>query len=722
MIRLLAAAFLALVIIPVPALATEPLPGDACSPGNAFVRSGGPEAAGKVYFMTCQGGVWKQIMTTDTNGSVGIGTTSPTAGLHVATAGAASKSGERLDGAWYAAGTATTNKPQLLIEPAGATSTAWSTSGTGLGVNAASAFTGNLIDAQLNGGGSLFKVDYQGNVVMAPTLGITDTVTIGNTTNCTTLKVGTSTFAASGSCTATSFYTTGSSLQIAVAPDGGNGGGTGGTIRYDGLSLAFNATFTHIGNENAAFNIINPTFAPTSGNGIFDTIRLAPIINQTSTASGVSRGVYINPAITSAADFRAFEASTYTYNLLGAPPATVEEALWNAPTLAAASAKTVTNAATQVITGAPIAGTNVTITNPYALWIQGGNTRFDGNVGVATTTPAAKLDVNGEIKIGNTGLACSGATTGALRYSGGIQYCNGTSWTNATSACAVAASPFSFTNQTGLATSTLVTSNIIAINGTDPSCNSNVSVTGNGSPQFRVCSDAACASVVQNWTATTIAIAMNGRYLQIEATTPAAASSTYTITASVGGTTSAWTISTNATGPCGNVGPGQEGAVCSDGSIYAGVSPDTNVNMYVMPCDLGQSVSGGSCTGTRSYYTWNNGTLNWTNTGYISTVTGKSNTANLLTINDAGSPYAAAVACNGQTFGSHSDWYLPARDELNMIWTKLSGGAATNGFSGSAYWTSTEYLNAYAWNQRFSDGSLAPTYKNNSYYVRCVRR
>ena len=57
-----------------------------------------------------------------------------------------------LTGTWIAAGgTATTTKPQFLIEPSGATSTAWSTSGTGLGVNAASGFAGNLLDLQVNG-------------------------------------------------------------------------------------------------------------------------------------------------------------------------------------------------------------------------------------------------------------------------------------------------------------------------------------------------------------------------------------------------------------------------------------------------------------------------------------------------------------------------------------------------------------------------------------------
>jgi hypothetical protein len=65
--------------------------------------------------------------------------------------GAASAPPATLTGTWFTGGTATTTKPQLLLEPAGTTSTAWSTAGTGLGINAASGFTGQLLDLQVNG-------------------------------------------------------------------------------------------------------------------------------------------------------------------------------------------------------------------------------------------------------------------------------------------------------------------------------------------------------------------------------------------------------------------------------------------------------------------------------------------------------------------------------------------------------------------------------------------
>jgi len=54
-----------------------------------------------------------------------------------------------------------------------------------------------------------------------------------------------------------------------------------------------------------------------------------------------------------------------------------------------------------------------------------------GNVGIGITNPQAKLDIAGEIKIGNTGLSCDSSNEGALRYNSitnKIEYCNRNSW------------------------------------------------------------------------------------------------------------------------------------------------------------------------------------------------------------------------------------------------------------------------------------------------------
>lgn len=104
------------------------------------------------------------------SGSTTLSSATSIAGpLTVSAAGAASTPAALFAGSWYTGGSGTTTKPQLLIEPTGTTSTAWSTGGTGLGVNAASGFSGNLIDAQV-AGSSKFMVDASGNVTITGTL------------------------------------------------------------------------------------------------------------------------------------------------------------------------------------------------------------------------------------------------------------------------------------------------------------------------------------------------------------------------------------------------------------------------------------------------------------------------------------------------------------------------------------------------------------------------
>jgi hypothetical protein len=158
------------------------------------------------------------------------------------------------------------------------------------------------------------------------------------------------------------------------------------------------------------------------------------------------------------------------------------------------------------------------------------------------------------------------------------------------------------------------------------------------------------------------------------------------------------------------------GNECADGSIYAGLSPDGNVKMYTTPADAGA-------------YRWNNGTANFvetamvncTDTAQSSCNTGKGNTTLLAGLTDAASPYAAAAYCDGLIAHGHSDWYLPAQNELNVMYVNR---AAIGGFntSGSWYWSSSEYNFNVARIQRFSDGGQANDAKTTSRLVRCVRR
>jgi hypothetical protein len=56
--------------------------------------------------------------------------------------------------------------------------------------------------------------------------------------------------------------------------------------------------------------VINDNFAPTTGTNTFSNVTLQPIINQTGGASGITRGLYIAPTLTAAADWRAIEVSS----------------------------------------------------------------------------------------------------------------------------------------------------------------------------------------------------------------------------------------------------------------------------------------------------------------------------------------------------------------------------------------------------------------------------
>jgi len=74
-----------------------------------------------------------------------------TGALINSTNGAASAPVVSLTGSTFTGGSATTTKPTLLVEPTGTTSTGWNTAGALLGINAASAFAGDLFAAHVAG-------------------------------------------------------------------------------------------------------------------------------------------------------------------------------------------------------------------------------------------------------------------------------------------------------------------------------------------------------------------------------------------------------------------------------------------------------------------------------------------------------------------------------------------------------------------------------------------
>ncbi len=65
--------------------------------------------------------------------------------------------------------------------------------------------------------------------------------------------------------------------------------------------------------------LVQNGFAPTSGTGLFSMIAAQGTINQTGGANGITRGLYVNPTLTAAADWRSIEWSNNTgWGLYGA--------------------------------------------------------------------------------------------------------------------------------------------------------------------------------------------------------------------------------------------------------------------------------------------------------------------------------------------------------------------------------------------------------------------
>jgi Protein of unknown function (DUF1566) len=120
------------------------------------------------------------------------------------------------------------------------------------------------------------------------------------------------------------------------------------------------------------------------------------------------------------------------------------------------------------------------------------------------------------------------------------------------------------------------------------------------------------------------------------------------------------------------------GAVMPDGTIFAGISPDTGKAMYTTPADASLRMK----------------------------------------FNEA-QKYAAKLNAHG-----HLDWRVPTKCELNVLFTNHAaiGGFNTSGSKSAGwYWSATPTYSRDAWGQRFRDGRQNTNGKDYHSSVRCVR-
>jgi hypothetical protein len=106
--------------------------------------------------------------------------------------------------------------------------------------------------------------------------------------------------------------------------------------------------------------------------------------------------------------------------------------------------------------------------------------------------------------------------------------------------------------------------------------------------------------------------------------------------------------------------------------------------------------------------------------------TGKANTAAI--IKSCGESGIAAKLASSYRGGGKSDWFLPSKDEIKMMYDNLHksgvGGFADSVYDDSFYWSSSEGYSdsfGFAWRQGFADRYPNHGSKDRANRVRAVR-
>lgn len=96
--------------------------------------------------------------------------------------------------------------------------------------------------------------------------------------------------------------------------------------------------------------------------------------------------------------------------------------------------------------------------------------------------------------------------------------------------------------------------------------------------------------------------------------------------------------------------------------------------------------------------------------------TGVQNTSDIL----AGCTQAniAAELADNYEFNGYTDWFLPSKDELNILFFQKD---VVGGFASASYWSSSQSSSDDAWYQDFSNGGQYSNYKDYPARVRAIR-
>ncbi|MBK9335128.1 MAG: DUF1566 domain-containing protein [Lewinellaceae bacterium] len=98
---------------------------------------------------------------------------------------------------------------------------------------------------------------------------------------------------------------------------------------------------------------------------------------------------------------------------------------------------------------------------------------------------------------------------------------------------------------------------------------------------------------------------------------------------------------------------------------------------------------------------------------------GEANTASI--VDSCTSGVVAALICDELVLNGYSDWFLPSKDELGLMYTNLKQ-AGLGGLANATYWSSSSFDNTNAWSQFFLTGVASATSKGFPNRVRAIRR
>jgi hypothetical protein len=85
--------------------------------------------------------------------------------------------------------------------------------------------------------------------------------------------------------------------------------------------------------------------------------------------------------------------------------------------------------------------------------------------------------------------------------------------------------------------------------------------------------------------------------------------------------------------------------------------------------------------------------------------TGKENTRIIVEFYSESTETYAANLCNDYAYGGFDDWFLPSKDELNLMYTNLKQHGLGD-LNNVVYWSSSQISTDSSWNHNFALGTL----------------